>query len=175
MLKAILIGLAVVIVAFLGFVASRPNTFRVQRSLRIQAAPDKVYALIADFHTWSVWSPYENRDPAMQRTYSGAASGKGAAYAWSGNDKVGKGSMEIVDTVPVSRITIRLDFERPMVAHNTAEFTLQGVDGGTEVTWAMFGPNPFLGKLMHTFFNMDKMVGNDFAKGLSNLRTAAEK
>ena len=116
----------------------------------------------------------EKIDPAMQRTHSGASAGKGAAYAWLGNSKVGQGRMEITDTAAPHQITIKLDFLKPFEAHNVTEFSFAAMGSATEVTWAMHGPSPFVSKLMGVFVSMDRMVGKDFEKGLANLKAAAE-
>ncbi len=173
MLKTVAIVIVVAIAAVLALAARRPDSFRIQRETDIKAPPDKVFALIADFHRWTAWSPWEKLDPAMQRTYGGSPSGQGATYAWEGAGKVGAGRMEIVDAAP-GRIRIRLDFTKPIEGHNTAEFTLEPHGDLTHVTWAMFGPSPFLSKVMGLFLNMDAMIGKDFEAGLANLKAAAE-
>ncbi|HEV1993956.1 MAG TPA: SRPBCC family protein [Candidatus Acidoferrum sp.] len=124
MLKTIAIVVVVAIAAILGYAMTMPDDFRVQRTTSIKAPPEKIFPLINDLHRWGSWSPWEKMDPEMKRTYSGAAPGKGAAYAWQGNRKVGEGRMEIVDTSPPSKITIKLNFIKPFEGHNTAEFTL---------------------------------------------------
>ena len=174
-MKKIAALIAVVIVAVLGFASTKPDTFRIERSLTIKAPPDKVFALINDFHQWEAWSPWAKRDPAMKATYSGAATGNGAAYEWSGNREVGAGRMEILDAAAPTKVSIKLDFMQPIEGHNTAEFTLAPHDDSTTVTWAMFGPSPFIAKVMGLFFSMDSMVGKDFEQGLSNLKGMAEK
>jgi uncharacterized protein YndB with AHSA1/START domain len=166
--------LVIVIAVFLLAVVSKPDKFRYERSARIKAPPEKVYALIQDFHQWNQWSPWEGIDPDLKRTFSGAEKGKGAVYEWQGN-KTGQGRMEIVDAPAPSKVTIKLDFLKPFEAHNTAEFTLVPEGDSTTVTWAMFGPNLFMGKLMSVFINMDKMLGKDFEKGLSSMKAIAEK
>lgn len=163
------------LIALLAYAASRPDTFRVQRSIRIQAPPERIYPLLADFHRWSEWSPWEGKDPAMKRSMSGAPGGRGAIYEWSGNSKVGQGRMEIIEAVPPSSVRVQLDFLKPFEAHNVAEFLLAPAAGATEVTWAMYGPAPFISKLMSVFMSMDRMVGRDFEAGLANLKSAAEK
>jgi carbon monoxide dehydrogenase subunit G len=178
MLKAILIVvaiLAVAVVAILAYAATRPDTFRVQRSTNIKAPADKIFPFINDFHTWTAWSPYEKRDPEMKRTFGGAPSGKGATYAWDGNKNVGAGHMEILDAPAPSRVTIKLDFSRPFEGHNTAEFTLEPQGDTTKVTWAMHGPAVFIGKVMGIFIDMDNMIGKDFEAGLTSLKSLAEK
>lgn len=175
MLKYILLIVALALIAVLIAAAFRPDTFRVERAIQINAPADRIYPLIDDFHRWTAWSPWEKRDPALKRDYSGAASGKGAVYAWEGNKDVGQGRMEILEAVPPSRIVIKLDFLKPFEAHNTAEFTLQPVAGGTELRWAMQGPQPYLFKLMNLLFNMDKMVGKDFEAGLASIKAIAEQ
>lgn len=169
---------AVIVVALAGILilaAVKPDNFVVQRSVTIKASPDKIYPLIADFHRWTLWSPYEKLDPALHRTYSGADAGKGAVYEWSGNKKAGKGRMEIVNVNEPTDIVIQLDFIEPFATRNTAEFTLVPSGGNTTVTWAMRGSSPFVAKIMQVFFDMDKMVGPDFETGLANLQAIAER
>ena len=111
----------------------------------------------------------------MKRTLGSVTAGKGAVYEWDGNKEVGKGRMEIIESTPPSQIDIKLDFLEPFEAHNTAEFRLEPQGEQTRVTWALFGPMPFVSKVMTTFFNMDRMIGRDFEAGLANLKAAAEK
>jgi uncharacterized protein YndB with AHSA1/START domain len=174
MLTGILILVALLIALVLVLAALKPDTFVVQRATRIKAAPEKIFAVINDFHHWGAWSPWEKLDPALQRTFSGSTSGKGSVYAWKGNNKVGEGRMEILESTPSSRIAIKLDFIKPFEAHNTAEFTLLSQGDETAINWAMRGATPFLGKIMHVFCNMDRMVGKDFEAGLANMKAIAE-
>ena len=175
MFKRILLVVVVLIGALLAYAATRPDSFRVERATVIKAPPAKVFALIDDFRQWAGWSPWEKLDPAMKRTHSGAASGKGAVYAWEGNGDVGAGRMEILETTAPSRVLIRLDFMKPFEATNTAEYTIQPEGDATRVTWAMYGPAPFMSKLMQVFVSMDKMIGKDFEQGLANLKALAER
>ena len=175
MFKTIAIVVVVLIAAVLIFAATKPDTFRVQRAASIKAPPEKIFALINDLRSFNTWNPYEKKDPAMKRTYSGAASGKGAIYEWDGNKDIGQGRMEITDTSPPSKVTFQLDFVKPFEAHNIAEFRLEPAGDATNVTWALHGPSPYVSKLMGVFFNMDKMIGKDFEDGLANLKAIAEK
>lgn len=175
MLKTIALILVVLVAAVLIYAATRPDSFRVERNTTIKAPPEKIFALINDLHQWEAWSPWEKIDPALKRTYSGAPSGKGAAYAWAGNKEVGSGSMEIVETAPPSKLLLKLDFTAPFEAHNMVEFSLVREGDATRVTQAMFGPSPFISKLMSLVFSMDKMVGAKFEEGLANLKALAEK
>lgn len=177
MLKIVGIVVLVVVVAVAGllaYAATRPDDFRVQRSIAIKAPPEKIMAAVGDLKGWTAWSPYEKKDPGMKRAYAGAAAGKGAIYEWDGNKEVGHGRMEILDSTP-SRVVIKLDFITPFEAHNTAEFTAVPQGDSTNVTWAMYGPSPYVAKVMQTVMNMDKMIGTDFEAGLQSLKTVAEK
>jgi len=174
MIKNIAIVVAVLIAILLAYAATRPDSFRLERSVTIKAPPAKAFALINDFHRWTAWSPWEHMDADLQRTYSGPASGVGAVYNWEGK-KTGVGRMEILESSPASLIKIKLDFFKPFEAHNTAEFTLLSKGDSTTVTWAMYGPSPFMSKLMGIFFSIDKMVGKDFEAGLEKMKAAAEK
>ena len=174
-LAVIALILLVAIVVVLVLAARKPAGFRIERATSIKAPPDKIFALINDFRNWRAWSPWERMDPNLRRSYGGAERGEGAVYEWEGNSKVGKGRMEIVEAPPPSRVAIKLDFLKPFEAHNTAEFTLVPRGESTEVTWAMHGPNLFIGKVMGVFMSMDRMIGKDFEAGLANLKTAAEQ
>jgi len=175
MFKKIAIVLVVLIAGILIFAATKPDTFRVQREASIKAPPEKIFALINDFNRWGTWSPWEKKDPAMKRTFGAATSGKGAVYAWEGNKDVGQGSMEITESVPPSKVALKLDFVKPFEGHNIVVFTLQPKGDITNVTWAMQGDTPYFAKIIHVFIDMDSMVGKDFETGLANLKAAAEK
>ena len=175
MFKTVLIGVVVLVAAILVYAATMPDDFRVQRATSIKASPEKIFALISDFHRWDSWSPWEKMDPAMQRTFSGATAGKGAVYAWQGNSKVGEGRMEIADTSPPSRVMIKLDFIKPIEGHNTAEFTLDPKGDSTNVTWSMYGPSAYIAKVIGVFASMDKMIGKEFETGLANMKAVAER
>jgi carbon monoxide dehydrogenase subunit G len=167
--------LLVGVLAVLGLAATKPDTFRVARSASIKAPPEKIFPLINDFHQWQAWSPYERKDPAMKKTFSGAAAGKGAVYEWDGDKNVGSGRIEIADASVPSKVSLKLDMIKPFPAHNTVDFTLEPRGGETLVTWAMRGDVPYLAKVVHVFLDVDKMVGNDFEAGLASLKSVAEK
>jgi hypothetical protein len=169
------IAVAVLLAGVLGYAATKPDVFRVQRTTSIKAPPEKIFPLIDDLPGWVAWSPFERLDPALKRTYSGPTSGKGAVYEWAGNQRAGKGRMEITESAPTAKIVIKLDFLKPFEAHNTAEFTLKPQGDSTSVTWSMHGPSPYMMKLMTLFFDMDGTVGKEFETGLANLKTLAEK
>jgi len=169
----ILIVLAA-LVAFIAFVNSKPNSFQLERSILIDAPPAKIRPLIENFRRWTAWSPWEKLDPDLQRTYLGADEGVGAAYAWEGNGKAGAGRMEITGSTP-KQTALSLDFLKPFKASNITEFSYLPEGPATRVNWRMSGPQPFIGKLMHTVFNMDKLVGKDFEAGLAALKRAVEE
>ncbi len=174
MLKIIAIIIALAIAAVLIYAATQPDSFRMERSITIKAPPEKISAYLTDFKQWAAWSPWENKDPAMKRTYSGSSTGMGSVYDWTGNNNVGTGRMEVTGIQP-NKVTIKLDFLKPFEAHNTAEFTLEPQSEGTKVVWAMFGPAHYMNKVMNVVVGMDKMVGPDFEAGLAKLKVAAEK
>src|SRR5215210_8921959 len=172
---AIAIVLVIAIAIVLRLAAAKPNTFSVRRETTVRAPPEKIFPLIDDFHQWATWSPYESKDPAMKRTYSGATSGKGAVYAWEGNKNVGSGRMEILEASAPAKIVIKLDFFTPFEGHNTAEFTMLPQGDATHVTWLMHGPARFVTRLIQVFMNLDHMIGKDFESGLANLKKLTEK
>lgn len=175
MIKKLLLGAALLVLAVLGYATTQPDTFAVERRLTITAPPERVFAQINDFHAWEAWSPWAKLDPAMKATYGGAPSGVGAVYDWSGNSDVGSGRMTIKSSTPPSEVTIALDFLSPIESHNVTTFMLTPVDGGTDVLWTMKGNADYMTKLMTTFASMDKMVGPDFERGLRQLRAVVER
>jgi hypothetical protein len=174
MLSTILIVVVVLIAGILALAATKPDSFQVQRRAMIDAPPDRIFALINDFHQWGVWSPWEKLDPAMKRTFDGPAAGVGSSYAWEGNSKAGQGRMEITESTSPSRLRLNLNFIKPFKANNVTEFNLAPKGNGTDVTWTLSGPSPFVTKLMMVFTTMDKMVGKDFEEGLANLKRVTE-
>ena len=174
MIKTIALLSVAAVSGLLLFAATRPDTFQVQRSIRIKATPERLFPMINDLHQFNTWNPYNKKDPAMQGTYRGPASGPGAGYDFQGNKEVGKGSIRIVDSAP-RKVTMKLDMLEPFEGHNTIEFSLAPQGDATDVTWAMHGPSPFVAKVVGVFMNMDRMIGRDFEAGLVDLKARAER
>lgn len=174
MLLGISIGLLLVVGGFLAYVSTRPSEFKVARSTVISAPPAVIFPLINDLHQWSKWSPWEHLDPEMNKVFSGAPEGVGAAYAWSGNNKVGEGNMKITGNVPLTSVALTIEFLKPWQAVNDTVFTLAQSAHGTAVTWEMTGNNKFFLKVMSVLINMDKLVGKDFERGLADLKRVSE-
>jgi len=173
-LTTILAAIGVLAVAFLIYVALQPAEFRIERTTEIGATADKIFPLIDDLRQFNTWNPFAKADPSVELTYSGPTSGAGAAYTWIGQ-KSGAGQMKIETSVPSSKVTMNLNFTKPFAAQNMAEFTIVPRNAASVVTWAMTGRRPFSHKFMGTIFNMDKMVGGEFAKGLASLKAIIEK
>ena len=175
MLKTIGLVVVLILVVILVLALTKPNTFRVERSVTINASPEKVATLVNDFHQWDRWSPWAKLDPGMKTVYSGSQMGPGAVYEWEGNSKVGKGRMEIVSTDP-AKTTVKLDFLKPFESHNMTNFVLEPEGAAsTRVSWIMTGPMNFMTKVMAVFTDMNKMIGPDFDRGLANMKAAAEQ
>jgi hypothetical protein len=149
-------------------------TYTVERTRTLDAPPERVRGLIEDFHEWPRWSPWEEIDPAMQRTYGGPASGVGSTYAWSGNRKAGRGRMEL-RSVTDERVDVALHFDKPFRSDNDIAFLLVPSEAGTNVTWRMTGAKPLAMRLAGPLLNMDKIVGKDFDRGLDRLAVAAKQ
>jgi uncharacterized protein YndB with AHSA1/START domain len=175
MILRIVAIVAVLIAGVLLYAASKPNTFLIQRSITINAPPDRIFALVNDFHNWSVWAPQDKDDPTLTRTYSGPVSGKGAVSEWIGSGSSGRGRMSIVESQPPRDISVKVDFVKPFEAHNVNDFTIEPQGTLTTVTWRMQGTNVYAMKVMSIFLNMDRFMGKHFEAGLANLKAAAER
>jgi hypothetical protein len=169
------VGVLVAVAAILILAATKPDGFRIERSVTIQASAERIFPLINDFHDWSQWAPQDREDPSIQRTYSGPASGVGAASEWTGSGKAGSGKMSITESAAPSRVVIDVHFVKPFAAHNVNVFTLEPEGTATKVTWTMEGTNLYFMKLMSVFSSIDRMMGGHFESGLRDLKAAAEK
>jgi uncharacterized protein YndB with AHSA1/START domain len=175
MFKKILIALVVVVAGFLVFAATRPDSYRVERSTNIDAPASVIFSQLEDFKAWPAWSPWEKRDPAMKKTFEGPPSGVGSSYAWEGNKEVGKGKMTITASEPPAQIKYRLEFIEPFTAVANTAFTLAPAgDKTVAVAWVMDGTNNMVGKIFSVFMNMDSAIGSDFEKGLAGLKAVSE-
>ena len=178
MLIKILIGVAAAIVLVVGvlavLVAMQPSEFRIERRATIAAPAPAVFAQVNDFHNWEAWSPWAKLDPTAKNSFEGAPAGKGAAFSWASNGKVGEGRMTIMESRPSELVRIKLEFLKPFEATNTAEFTFKPEGERTAVTWSMYGHNNFIGRAVSLFVNMDKALGGEFDKGLASMKSVAE-
>jgi hypothetical protein len=170
MLKKILIALAVIIIGLLIVIATRPSDFSYTRSAVIPAAPEAIFPHINDMHKWQEWSPWAKVDPNCKITYDGPTSGTGAKFSWVGNNEVGEGSMTIAESKPSEFVRFKLDFIKPFEGKCDTLFTLKPEGAGTQVTWTMSGKNGFMGKAIGLVMDCDKMCGDQFSKGLENLK-----
>lgn len=174
MLKKAAAVAAFAVIVVLVLASRKPDSFRVERRILIKASPEKVFPYLEDPKKTAEWSPWEKKDPAMKKAYSGAAKGKGAVYEWDGNRDIGAGRLEITESIVPSKVVMDLHFLRPMEGRNVAMYVVTPKDGGSEVAWSIEGPSPFLSKVMCTFMDMDKMIGGEFEKGLADLKALAE-
>jgi hypothetical protein len=165
----ILLALGIIVFLLFTFIAGRPDEFKVTRSSKINANPDAVFPHVNELRKWEAWSPWAKLDPNAKSAFEGPSAGTGAIMRWSGNKKVGEGSMTITESNANELVRFRLEFLKPFKATNTAEFVFQPEDGQTVVTWSMFGKNNFTGKIFSLIVNCEDMVGSDFEKGLDQL------
>jgi hypothetical protein len=171
---AIFLGLVVIVVLVAAVVALQPAEYRVERSAAIAAGPAEVFPHVNDLHKWEAWSPWAKIDPAMDQSYEGAREGTGAIYNWSGNVEVGAGRTTITESHPHDLVRIKLEMFEPMAATNDVKFTFQPQGDQTTVTWTIEGRHNFLGKAVSLVMSMDKMIGDQFEKGLASLKTVVE-
>jgi len=174
MLKKILAVLVVLIAIFAAVAAMQPSEFNVSRETTIAATPADIFPYVNTSRAWESWSPWANIDPNAKFTYEGTEAGVGAITHWTGNMEVGTGTSTITESIANERVKYQLDFVKPMEGTSISEFILVPADGGTKVTWTMSGHNNFVAKAMSLIMNCEKMIGEQFDKGLANLKVLAE-
>ena len=175
MVVKILLGVVVVVAVVLLFAATKPSKFHIEKSVSIQTPPEKVYALIADFHNWPQWAPQDREDPTMQRTYSGATTGQGAVSDWTSKGSAGAGQMTITAAAAPSKVDVVVDWKRPFKVQNAHGFTLTPAGGGTQLSWSAEGTNLYVMKVMELFVGVNGLMGKHFEAGLGNLKRIAEQ
>jgi uncharacterized protein YndB with AHSA1/START domain len=174
MFVKILIGLAVVLAALAVVIAMRPDDFRVERSMTIAAPPSAIFPYLNSQRKTGEWAPWSKLDPNMKQTFTGPEEGVGSTVSWDGNNEVGAGTSTITESRPDELVRVKLDFLRPFKSTSTADFTLKPEGAGTTVTWAMYGKANFISKAMGLFMDCEKMCGDMFTKGLTDLKTLVE-
>ncbi|WP_224243411.1 SRPBCC family protein [Hyalangium gracile] len=174
MLKKLLLGLVAALLAVVGFIASRPSTYTVERSLTMKASPKYIFPFVNSFYRWADWSPWNYLDLEMKRTYDGPVLGEGAVYAWAGNDKVGEGRMTLVESRKDEFVRIKLERFKPLASTSMTSLTIKPAAEGATVTWTLEGQRDFMAKAASLFMDTDAMLGKDFETGLDTLRIEAE-
>ncbi|MBB5052762.1 hypothetical protein HNQ36_002736 [Afipia massiliensis] len=174
MMQKIFIGLIATIGSFLALILLQPSDYRVSRSMVMSAPAPDVFAQIDDFHRWQAWSPWAKRDPAAKASFAGPASGKGALFAWSGNNEVGEGRMTLTESRPAEAVKVKTDFVKPFVGTSYSDFLLKPEGGGTAVSWTISGQNDFIAKAICLFVSMDKVLGGEMEKGLASMKQLVE-
>ena len=175
MLRQLLILLVLLVAGFAAYVAMQPSEFRVERTATISAPPAAVFGHVEDLHKWEAWSPWAKLDPKAKVAYEGTPAGKGAAFTWSGNDKVGEGRMTIVESQAADLVDIKVDFTKPFEGTNSSTFNFKPAGGGTAVTWTISGHQNFIAKAMCIAFSGKKMIGDQLDQGLAQLKAVVEK
>jgi uncharacterized protein YndB with AHSA1/START domain len=177
MIKKILVGIIGGVVAIVAVIlviaAARPAEFRVERSATLAASPAALFEQVNDHHKFTGWNPFMKLDPNVKTTFSGPESGVGAVCSWDGNSDIGAGSCTIIESKPGELVRSRMDWKRPMEGTGTVDFIFKPEGDKTVVTWAMYGKNNFMGKVVSVFLDCDKMCGPQFEKGLADLGTVA--
>ncbi len=169
----IALGLAFLVGAILLVASRRPDTFHAARTKRIAAPPERLFPLIDDLRQMNTWNPYALRETSGTSHYRGPDRGVGATFEFAGK-KSGTGDIAITESVPDSKVVLRLRMFKPFKADNRVEFTLVPVRAETDVTWSMSGRQPLIAKCMAMIIDCDKMIGRDFEEGLANLKAKAE-
>ena len=175
MLLKIAIFVLVVIVTLLVIAATRPNSFRVERSITIHASPERVFSFINDLHSWEAWSGDNEGDGTVQKIFSGPASGTGAMAEWHGSSRTGAAKMIITESVVPSKVSVNVDWTKPFEAHNLNEFTIYSQGGETKVVWSIQASNLYVMKVVGVFVNMESAFGKHMESSLKNLKRVVEK
>ena len=175
MIPILLGGVAVVAALGVVAVAVRDENYRIDRSVKVNASPAAIFAVLKDFRQFEHWNPWEKLDPKMEKTFEGESGAAGSYYHWAGNKEVGEGTMTILDTQNDEGVDLRLEFFRPFASQATVRWSIAPAgDGSQVVTWTMKGKHA---NLMAKAFApvMNSMLTKNFDEGLAKLKAYCEK
>lgn len=174
MILKIVIVVVLLLAGFLLFVATRPSSFSIKRSVTIAAPAPAIFPRLNDLHQVHEWAPWKDKDPNCSYTFEGPPAGIGASQSWTGNNDVGAGKQTIIESRANEVVRMKLEFYKPFEGLCESTLALAPDGSGTRVTWKMTGANNFIGKVFCLFMNQDKMIGNEFEKGLATLKRLTE-
>lgn len=170
----ILISVAILVAGFLSYVAIKPSNMVITRELVIKAPPEKIFPYINNAKKADEWMPWKDSDPGVQMQYSGPEEGVGSKSSWDSKGQMGTGSALVVESIPNQSVKTQLTYTRPMEMSQMAHIMLTPTPEGTLVKWSVDGHNNFICRMMSVFMDMDKMVGDEFVKGLTKLKSITE-
>lgn len=178
-LKIILAIVVVVALAFVGYLATLPSTYRVEFKETIAANPDLVMEHVANFKKWEKWSPWKEKDPNAAYSFEGGEGEVGSIMSWESSlapddsNQIGIGSMTLTNVEGSTSMNYNLAFVSPWEMSSKGGFTISEVEGGSEITWYDEGELGFFMRPLGQM--MDEMMGPDFRRGLSNLKNHVEQ
>lgn len=170
-MKKVLLGIVVAIIVFLGYVSTKESKFNYEKSAVINAPAEKIYPYISNFRNGSAWNSFDQKDPNIKRTFSGNDGEVGAKMEFEGNSEAGSGYLEMLSLIPNTEAQMKLVMTKPFHAENLIVYKLTAdPSGGTKFSWSMSGDGGFMGKLMATFIDCEKMITDEFEKSFENLK-----
>ncbi len=175
MIKKIGIGIVLLIAVILGYAALQPADYTIVREINVKASPEKIFPYLNNTKLGDQWGPWTEIDPQAKMVHSGPEEGAGAKTSWDSPGQMGTGSATVTESVPNQKVSIKLEYSKPMAMQQDAEYTVRQAGNESVVAWKVTGKNTFPGRVVCLFMNMDKMVGGMFEKGLGNLKAIVEK
>jgi hypothetical protein len=174
-LKIIFITLAILIAVGLITAAFIPTEYGVERSVIINQPKDYVFEHIKMLKFQDEWSVWNELDPNAKHEYKGTDGIVGFIASWDGNDDMGAGEQEIVAIKEGERVELELRFIRPFESTSDVFIATNAVDESkTEVVWGFKSKMNYPMNLMLLFMNLEEDIGNDFSRGLDNLKNKLE-
>lgn len=171
----ILLGLlAIIILAgiIIGMIA--PTSFELKRSVTINQPAQLIWPYVSNLKMMDTWSPWTKKDPEMVNKFTGNDGQVGSVNYWN-SEVVGEGEQEITKLDLYKRVETELRFMKPREDVNQAYIDLRPSGESTEVTWGLTGETPFPANVFMYFVDLEEMVGKEYEKGLTELKTLAEK
>ncbi len=176
MLKKIFLVIAVLLLALCIYAALKPATFLVAREISIKATPEVIFTHINNAKKANDWMPWKEIDQEAVMVELGPEEGVGSGSKWDSKGQMGTGQAVVIESVPNVKVVTQLTYTKPMEMSQLATVSLSPNESGdTNVRWEVTGENTFMGRLMCIFMDMDKIVGQQFEKGLNNLKRIVEE
>jgi len=169
-------AIGILVLGLLIIAAFVKKDYVVERSIVVKSTNEDTFNFIRLLKNQDRFNKWSNLDPHMIKETIGTDGTVGFVSKWESNHKqVGHGEQEIKGIVEGERIESELRFIKPFSGVAQAYLTTQPTsENETLVTWGFTSTMKYPMNILLVFMNMEKMLGNDFEFGLSNLKKILE-
>ena len=175
-LRFIFFGILSVIGLFLFVALLVKKDYYVSREIVINKPKQVVFDYVKQLRNHEKFSPWTRLDPNIKKTYTGTDGTVGFQYTWNGNDNVGQGEQTIANIAEGESIDFGLHFVKPFDGLASSKMQTSAVsETQTKLTWSLASSMNYPNNIILLFVDMNKVIGEDYQRGLVNLKVELDK